>query len=530
MSNLDILITFIPGGISLGLGIIVYTENKKNLSNKVFGGLCLALILWAGANYFSLHPVWFSALFWVRLVMFFAVFLQFMFFMFVYLFPQNRILMSKLKFSLLVFLTSATMLAGVSPFLYLNLNEEAVPVPGPLMPLFAFTIFLFWGLSVFYVVKKYYLSKDIEKTQWRLIMLGFLSMFILLIFSQFLSVIIFKDTGFIKFGPLFTLPFIVLSTYAIIRRQLLNVKVIATESLIGLLLIVLLAKILLSVGVKELSLNLGFFITVAFLGVLLIKAVSKEIQDKIRIENLAGNLKSANIRLKKLDQAKSEFISIASHQLRTPLAAIKGYISMLKEGSYGPLSEKQAGPMDNVFQSNERLIKLVNDLLNLSRLEAGKLEFKPESASLKELISGVVEELKINANKKGLYLKIENPEISLPKIIADVDKLRQVFLNIIDNAIKYTEKGGITIKAKILNTKYQIQISDTGDGIAKEEIENLFQMFLRGSAGSQSQGEGSGVGLYVAKKFVEMHRGKIWAESAGKGKGSTFFIELPIRR
>ncbi|MBI2038332.1 MAG: HAMP domain-containing histidine kinase, partial [Candidatus Nealsonbacteria bacterium] len=233
--------------------------------------------------------------------------------------------------------------------------------------------------------------------------------------------------------------------------------------------------------------------------------------------------------LRRLDKAKSEFISIASHQLRTPLSVIKGYISMIIEGVYGKLSEKQASPLENVYQSSERLIKLVNDLLNLSRLEAGKIEFKPEPAFLENIVFSVAEELKINAEKKGLYMKIMKPSASLPEIMIDQDKLRQVILNIIDNAIKYTQAGGITVALKQLDFWVRITVSDTGEGMAKEEMAGLFQTFTRAHAGTRLNIEGAGIGLYVAKKFVEMHKGKIWAESQGRGKGSTFFIELPVK-
>jgi signal transduction histidine kinase len=145
------------------------------------------------------------------------------------------------------------------------------------------------------------------------------------------------------------------------------------------------------------------------------------------------------------------------------------------------------------------------------------------------MISGVIEELKINAKKKGLYLKIIKPPEPLPKIMVDRDKLRQVILNIIDNAIKYTKKGGITIKIQSLKSKIQIIIQDTGEGMTKNEIKSLFQMFSRATAGTQLHTEGAGIGLYVAKRFIEMHNGRIWAESGGKGKGSTFYIELPIK-
>ncbi len=258
-----------------------------------------------------------------------------------------------------------------------------------------------------------------------------------------------------------------------------------------------------------------------------VQDLSQNLQEKVDFQT--KELREAYEELQKLDKAKSEFVSIASHQLRTPLTAIKGYISMMLEKTYGKPPEKMEVPLKNIYLSNERLIKLVNDLLNVSRIEAGRIELKIEKTSLEEVISSIAEELKNEIKNRNLYLKFEKPQKPLPKISVDPDKIRQAIMNIIDNAIRYTNRGGIAVKTQILNTKYQIQISDTGEGMTKEEISHLFESFSRGTAGTRFWTEGAGLGLYVAKKFVEMHNGKIWAESPGRGKGSTFYIELKIR-
>ena len=185
--------------------------------------------------------------------------------------------------------------------------------------------------------------------------------------------------------------------------------------------------------------------------------------------------------------------------------------------------------MENIYKSSERLIRLVNDLLSISRIEAGKMELKLEKISLGEIIKSVIDELKIKAQKKNIYLKWERPKKALPKILIDRDKIRQVILNVIDNGIRYTNDGGVTIRLKVKNGRLTTVISDTGGGMTKEELSKLFESFSRGLTGSRLYTEGAGLGLYVARRFVEMHKGKIWAESKGSGKGSTFYIELPIK-
>ncbi|MDD5145441.1 MAG: HAMP domain-containing sensor histidine kinase [Candidatus Pacebacteria bacterium] len=248
----------------------------------------------------------------------------------------------------------------------------------------------------------------------------------------------------------------------------------------------------------------------------------------IKEQKTAKELRVAYEELQKLDQAKSEFISITSHQLRTPLTAIKGYVSMILDGNYGEVSNKISAKLKNVYQSNERLIKLINNLLSVSRIETGKMELNLQKINLDHIISEAYDVLIQEAKKKKIYLKWEkNPT---PDIMIDEDKIRQVLINVLDNAVKYTETGGVTIKTKKTNNSVLVEISDTGVGLIKEEKDKLFQSFSRGSAGSRFHTEGIGIGLYIAKKFVDLHQGKIWAESEGKDNGSAFYIELPIKQ
>ncbi|MDP2967151.1 MAG: HAMP domain-containing sensor histidine kinase [bacterium] len=248
-----------------------------------------------------------------------------------------------------------------------------------------------------------------------------------------------------------------------------------------------------------------------------------------QVKQRTKELREAYGELKKLDKAKSEFIAMASHQLRTPLSTIKGYISMLIEGSYGQIPEKAKEKLAGVFQSNERLIKIVNELLNISRIELGKMELNKELTQIEDLIQSCYEELKIEAEKKKLNLIWQKPKRPLPKIEIDFLKIRQAILNLIDNALKYTKEGKIEIKTKKTNSNLQISVRDTGEGLTKEEQKNIFESFTRGEAGINYWIEGVGLGLYVAKKYLELHQGKIWVESKGKGKGSTFYIELSIK-
>jgi len=247
---------------------------------------------------------------------------------------------------------------------------------------------------------------------------------------------------------------------------------------------------------------------------------------KQEVEKATAELRAANEELKKLDQAKSDFISIASHQLRTPLSSIKGFVSMMLEGTYGEAQGQLRQKLEDVYDSNERLIKLVDALLDLSHMEGGKMEFNFTKVNFSEMLASVVEELKVQAEKKKLKFEFAKPKESY-FVRADEQKLRQVVLNLIDNAIKYTEKGEVEVWLGRTDGFVEFSVKDTGLGMTQEEIANLFQKFVRGPNAPRLHAEGAGIGLYVAKLLMEAHKGQVRAESAGENKGSTFFVKLP---
>lgn len=257
-----------------------------------------------------------------------------------------------------------------------------------------------------------------------------------------------------------------------------------------------------------------------------------------RVEQRTEELKEANEKLKELDKAKSEFVTITSHQLRTPITAIKGYASMILEGSFGAVPEKAKMAIDRIFQSSNRLVALINDFLNLSRIERGKMEYVFAKVNLKEAVKTIFDEFKtINAKRKiplDLSLKIDGGEFNAN---ADPDKIRQTIYNLVDNAIKYTPKGFVKIslykdasesggeKAIIM------KVEDSGKGMSKETLDNIFEKFARArDDGKKYRVDGTGLGLYVAREIARAHGGDVWAESAGIDKGSAFYMKLPVKK
>jgi signal transduction histidine kinase len=253
-----------------------------------------------------------------------------------------------------------------------------------------------------------------------------------------------------------------------------------------------------------------------------------KLYQQIREKNVA--LKQANVHLKKLDEAKSEFLSIASHQLRTPLTGIKGYLSMILEGDYGKIPEKQEKIIQDVFNASDRMSRLINVFLNVSRIESGRLKLDYTDVDLRILIEECIKDLKSSAQEKGLKLSFDYKKGEVPNIKADSDKMKDVILNLIDNAIKYTPKGKIDIKLlKQDDQNILVQIKDTGIGLNQAGIEKLFNKFSRGEGISKINTGGSGLGLYIVRRIIEEHGGKVLVESDGPGKGSTFQFTLPIK-
>ncbi len=246
------------------------------------------------------------------------------------------------------------------------------------------------------------------------------------------------------------------------------------------------------------------------------------------LQNTSAKLAEANEKLKELDKAKSEFLSIASHQLYTPLTALRGYLSMLLEGDFGALADKQKPVFDILSKSTERLITLIKDLLDISRIESGRLELKLESVDLTEMTDTLVRDLMPNAMNKKLQLTFQKPAQALPHVVVDAQRVRQVMLNFIDNAIKYTSHGQIDVSLKQEGNELIFSVTDTGRGLSKEEIVKLFTKFTRVRGSQRLNTEGTGLGLYVAKQMVNEHHGEVGVISPGHEKGSTFSMRLPI--
>lgn len=248
-----------------------------------------------------------------------------------------------------------------------------------------------------------------------------------------------------------------------------------------------------------------------------------------RVRERTQELLAANERLRELDKLRSAFVSIVSHELRTPMTAIRGYVDNMLDGLTGPLTDKQSHYLNRVKFNADRLTHMIAELLDLSRIEAGRVEVHWSSVNLTELVEEVVDDLRRPASEKGIAIETRSVGSTLV-VRADRDKLGQILTNLVGNASKFTPRGGrITVETSLVEPEQvQISVTDTGCGIPPDELPKVFERFFRGGA-VPPEARGAGLGLSIVKSLVELHRGRVSVESR-VGEGTTFFVTLPINQ
>ncbi|MDQ2973423.1 MAG: HAMP domain-containing histidine kinase [bacterium] len=255
-----------------------------------------------------------------------------------------------------------------------------------------------------------------------------------------------------------------------------------------------------------------------------IEQFNETLQEKIYVAT--KELKQSNEKLKALDEAKDEFISMASHQLRTPLTSVKGYLSMLAEGDAGKLNETQKKFVDQSFVSAQRMVYLISDLLNVSRLKTGKFVIERVQTHLPDVVEQEIAQLYETAASKGIKFEYKKPE-EFPSLMLDETKVRQVIMNFCDNALYYTPSGGsVTLSLDESAKQVSFTVTDTGMGVPKSEQHHLFTKFYRAGNARKVRPDGTGLGLFMAKKAIIAQGGTMIFKSA-EGKGSTFGFSFP---
>jgi signal transduction histidine kinase len=368
--------------------------------------------------------------------------------------------------------------------------------------------------------RKRKLVAGLDKTRINYIFFAVGTLFFLILVFNFLLPVVFQFGEFVPFLPVYILIFLGIVSYAIVRHRLFGLRVLATQVFTIILWMILLSNLFNSQNTVETFINGVIFLASVISGILLVRSVIREVEQKDKLQELTN-------RLKALDQQKDVFISMAAHELRAPMTAIKGYVSMVLEGDTGDIPEKARGFLADANNINDRLIRLVNNMLNVSRIEEGRMVYQIEDENLSQVVRAVFSQFAPEAERKGLEYKLEIPTKLKDRVKVDPDRVQEIIGNFLSNAVKYTDTGFVKVKMVQSGRNFiRVEVIDSGPGISKEEQSKLFQKFHRVES-NVGKTTGTGLGLYICKLLVEKFNGRMGVDSE-VGSGSKFWFELPL--
>jgi signal transduction histidine kinase len=531
--NLPAIVLSLMIILNIGLALLVLFNNTKSQINRYFSAFVFAVVLWMSSNHLANNPVGLP-LFWTKLTFLGAVLVAFFLIYFSFYFTKSE---KKLTSWFNLFLISfTTLIIGLLFFtdkiiVGVTIIQTGTGVTqGSWYLAWPIYFLLFIAFSFYNLIRKFVASVGEERAQIRTVFIGLALSFLLAITTNMIFPLIFHNDTLSNFGPYSTLIFIGFTSYAIVYHGLLNIKVIATEALVVALNIALIFNALYSENPQRKIASTIVLLFSVFAGYLLIKSVLQEIERREQVQELAKKLEKDKEDLKELDRMKDEFLQMATHDLNTPITAIKGRLDMGIREDLCKLSQEQKKFFLPILNETLRLSELSDDILNVARIDQHRLKLNRSETDMDALISQIVSSFDLKAKEKGNSLAYIRLTKSLPKIMVDQSKIGEVIANLINNANKFTEKGKIAVTSKLTGDSVVISVADTGAGIEQEDQKHLFEKFYqagRFDPRNPQEQQGSGLGLYISKNIIELHGGKIWFESE-RGKGSNFYFSLPL--
>lgn len=692
--------------VSVILGLITFYNNPKSATNKIFSIFATSIVFWAVVLYISILPLDpIQQLFFIRLSMLAAILMSTAVLFLCLTVPSEKITINKRLLAFILCLACLGMITAMSPLMFTSLNidgSNVEPIAGPGMIMFLITGLGYSISGIFILLRKYIRSIGRKKAQLGYLLLGISIMHALLIYANFIVVLVFKSSALMNYGPLFSLTFLLSAAYAIVKHRLMEIRVLVTRTVSFAILVILIAVIyslILFTLSSHLPENYRFIVNVLTAVILastfnvlkklvekftvnifhhqsynsadLLESLGEITRSSISIDNLTRQvleeiissihithgvfviktktshltrslgytsppqysentmynleqiaqseivlveeidntskkffllqhdlyvliplkvknsvhgllalgpkasgqiysqqdidvleifapqisiaiqnalsydeikhfadtlkneveiatheLKAANRHLKHLDRLKNEFIFIATHELKNPVTAMRGYLSMLNEGLFGKIPEKMQEPLTQLNTSNQQLVELVNDLLQIARSEAKTLTIHSEVVDLCSLVDVICGNLKALADQKKITFSHSCPNPEKLNINADPQRVKEILNNLISNAIKYSDKGTITITHEVKDSLVITHVTDQGVGISASDQKKLFTRFFRVEAEAVKGIPGTGLGLYIIKQIIEKMGGTIWLRSE-VDKGSTFSFSLP---
>ena len=531
--NFFIFSALVNAFISGLLVFFVVFKNRKDLISRLFFYLNLSIVLWSLSYWQWMSSDNFvSALFWSRILSIGSLFIPIFYFHWILTFldlnKKNKNLIRFIYlvvFVIFIFSFSSLFIKEVEPKSIFNFW----PVPGILYTFYLISIYFGLTLYTLFILWRHYkISESTKKLSIKYIIISSLIGF----GGGATNFFLWYDIPILPYGNILVFIYPLILGFAIFKYQLFNIKAILTEFLVFAIWVAILFKLLLEETLKGRLLVGGLFVFTIVAGILLIRSVLREVEQKEQMEKLANELESMNQKLKETDRLRTEMYSFVSHQIKAPIGIVKGFAQLLYDGSYGKIPKKAKEITVYIKTACDRLINLTETFLNLRRIEEGKMDYQFKDLNIVDLAKSIVDELKILAEQKKLELSFNLEALDIQKIVikADEVRLRQVIQNLIENAIKYTQKGFVKVNLRLTTDDQQqgvlFSVSDSGMGIKPEVLPELFDQFKRAKEARLIQG--TGLGLYIAREIVKAHKGEIWAESEGEGRGSTFYVRLGI--
>ncbi|MEK7604403.1 MAG: ATP-binding protein [Patescibacteria group bacterium] len=522
--SLDSIMLVVAAVADIFLAGAVLMSNPRSATNRIFSLLTLFTMLWLVTTYIVRLPDFLLvSLELHRFGIFCAAAMSGLFFLLAHTMPASTIQLKRSTYVVVIGSILLMMGVNLSPYAFTGIliaNGTSSPLPGPGLVVFSILSTLYSALTVYWLLRKYKHSTGDVRRQFGLVLSGIVIMLALIIGTILIPIIIFNSIQFLTFTPLYTLVFLGMTAYAITKYQLFNIKVLLTQALTLVLCLILFARIFGEESVNGQVIDGVVLVCMAVFGYFLVQSVKKEVQQRERIQLLASELEKSNEQL-------SEFMSLATHEIRNPATFIKGYAAGALEGDLGELTPIIKDGMQKLYVRANDIIHLGNQYLDKSKLELNQLKYEFAPLDVRKLIEDLVHEFEPAAIQQGITLSAKTDSAGTYTIEADAGKIKEVVANLIDNSIKYTPKGSVTVTLSQKSSVVRVEIADTGVGISDDVIPKLFKKFSRADA-QKANILGTGLGLYIAKVFIDAHHGSVRVESTGKDKGSTFIVELPI--
>lgn len=393
--------------------------------------------------------------------------------------------------------------------------------------LFYSAIFISFVVFSYSNLFRSYLSKTElrERKQLRMILwgtsIGFLFGMIFDLIFPFIG-----NYRHIFIGPLFSLFMVISVTYAITKYRMFNIKVILAELLVFILWIFIFIRTFFSVDLQDFAINGGISLIMIVVGILLIRSVMKEVNQREKLEILTGQLEDANDNLENLIKQRESLVHLITHKVKSSFTRTKVLFASMLDGTFGEVSPEIKKRAEQGLEFDNAGIRTVDLVLNVANMQNGLIKYDMKNIDFKELVEQSISEKRIPAETKGLKLETELGD-GVYNVLGDSIWLKEAVNNLIDNSIHYTKEGKIIVGLENNNGKIKLSIKDTGMGITEEDKKNLFTEGGRGKDSVKINVDSTGYGLFTVKLIVEAHKGKVWVKSEGENKGSQFYVELP---